>query len=43
MIDPEKISKVYKLGSEVEAVKIVGYQLVDGWASGSNLRSAVSG
>jgi hypothetical protein len=41
VIEGDRISKYYKVGDCLAAVRVIGYNLVEGWSLGSNLKSVV--
>eukprot|EP01036_Dinobryon_divergens_P026442 gene26442-35097_t len=43
VISPESIAKVYKVGDVVNSLRVLGYNLVEGWALGSNIQKVVEG
>ena len=36
--DPDKVEKLYKCGNAIHQVRVMGYNLVEGWIFGSNLQ-----
>jgi len=42
-IEFDKIPKVYKVGGEIASVRVKGYNLVEGWAIGTNMTDFVEG
>ena len=43
VIEPERITKVYKVGGTIASVRVKGYNLVEGWAIGTNMADVVEG
>jgi ribosomal protein S1 len=43
VIEIDRIPKVYKVGGKVPSVKVKGYNLVEGWAIGTNITDVVEG
>ena len=37
VINPDSIAKVYKVGDVIRSLRVLGYNLVEGWALGSNI------
>jgi hypothetical protein len=43
VINPDSIAKVYKVGDVIRSLRVLGYNLVEGWALGSNIQKVVEG